>query len=87
MGLLFALVAGIALMILIARLASRTVRTDRPARPDQNGKEAVTLEKLAIYNVYELEGLVNLLVEKGVITKEELFERIEGLKRKEPGAG
>jgi hypothetical protein len=85
MGLLVVVVLGIAAMILIARVASRSIRKDPlpESQAPKNGKEAVTLEKLAVYNTYELEGLINLLVEKGMITKEELLREVEGLKEEE----
>jgi hypothetical protein len=84
-GLLVLVTLGIVAMILIARIASRSIR-ENPLPGSQvpkNGKEAVTLEKLAVYNTYELEGLINLLVEKGLISREELLKQVEDLKEQE----
>ena len=41
-----------------------------------NQKEIVTFEELLMSNVIEQEALVNLLVKKGIITKEEFLEEI-----------
>ena len=44
-------------------------------------KETVTFEELLISNMIEQEALVNLLERKGVISKQELLEEIQRLKR------
>jgi len=87
LGLLVLVLGGISVMVIIALVASRASRPERPAQVAHNGREAVTLEKLAVYNVVELEGLINLLIAKGIITNEELLGEIEALKGKETEEG
>lgn len=41
-----------------------------------DNKETVTFEELLMSNTIEQEALVNLLVKKGIITKQELLEEI-----------
>lgn len=43
--------------------------------------QVTTHEKLATYNMLMAEAIFELLVEKGILTKEELLERIENLRR------
>lgn len=43
-------------------------------------KQTVSAEELLISNIYEQEALVNVLVRKGLITKEELIDEIKRLK-------
>lgn len=45
-------------------------------------KEAVSLEELVVSNTYTQEALVNLMVKKGLIQKDELLEEIKQLKAK-----
>lgn len=45
-------------------------------------KEIVSIEELAVSNMYVQEAIVNLLEQKGLITKEELLEEIKRLKSK-----
>ncbi len=50
-------------------------------------RETVSLEELVLSNVYQLEALVLLLDEKGILTVEELVEKIKELRvAKEAGA-
>ncbi len=42
-------------------------------------RERVSLEELVLSNVYQLEALVLLLDEKGILTVEELVEKIKEL--------
>ncbi len=42
-------------------------------------RETVSLEELVVSNVYQLEALVLLLDEKGILTVEELVEKIKEL--------
>ncbi len=46
-------------------------------------KETVTFEELLMSNVYTQEALINLLDEKGIITKKEVIDEIERLRREE----
>ncbi len=50
-------------------------------------RETVSLEELTLSNVYQLEALVLLLDEKGILTVDELIEKIKELRvAKEAGA-
>ncbi len=50
-------------------------------------RETVSLEELVLSNVYQLEALVLLLEEKGILTVDELIEKIKELRvAKEAGA-
>ena len=45
-------------------------------------KEVVTFEELLMSNMYTQEALINILVQKGLISKEEVLEEIKRLKKK-----
>ena len=45
------------------------------------GKVTATVEELALYNVLLTEAIFELLAEKGVLTGEEVKERVEKLKK------
>lgn len=49
-----------------------------------NPKKTVSIEEVPLPQVIEQEALVNLLVEKGIISKEELLEEIKRLKKEIP---
>ncbi len=50
-------------------------------------RETVSLEELTLSNVYQLEALVLLLDEKGILTVDELIAKIKELRvAKEAGA-
>ncbi len=40
-------------------------------------REEVPLEKIVISNMYSIEGIINLLVKKEIITKEEVLKEME----------
>ena len=46
---------------------------------DGNGgnREEVPLEKIVLSNMYSMEALIDVLVEKRLVTKEEVIKRIE----------
>ena len=46
---------------------------------DQNdgNREEVPLEKIVLSNMYSMEALIDVLVEKGLVTKEEVIKRIK----------
>ncbi len=46
---------------------------------DQNGdnRNEVPLEKIVLSNMYSMEALIDVLVEKGLVTNEEVIKRIE----------
>ena len=54
--------------------------TDRPKR------ESLSLEELAISNMWEIAALVELLEKKGLCTKQDLYDIIGELRRKNPRA-
>ncbi len=49
-------------------------------------KEVVTLEELAISNMWETSALVELLERKGILTKQEVLDMIQELRQREPTA-
>ncbi len=49
-------------------------------------KDLVTLEELAISNMWENTALVELLERKGILTKQEVLAMIQELRRREPMA-
>ena len=51
---------------------------------DQNGghHEEIPLEKIVLSNMYSREALIDILVEKGRVTKEEVIKRIEKVAEK-----
>ncbi len=48
--------------------------------------DLVTLEELAISNMWETSALVELLERKGILTKQEVVDMIQELRRREPTA-
>ncbi len=54
---------------------------------DQNGgnREEVPLERIVLSNMYSMEALIDVLVEKGLVTKEEVLKRIEKVVEKRKG--
>jgi len=45
---------------------------------DKGGnREEIPLEKIVLSNMYSMEALIDVLVEKGLVTKEEVIKRIE----------
>ncbi len=49
-------------------------------------KEIVTLEELAISTMWETSALVELLERKGILTKQEVLDMLQELRRREPTA-
>ncbi len=49
-------------------------------------KELVTIEELAISNMWETSALVELLERKGILTKQEVVAMIQELRQREPRA-
>ena len=45
-----------------------------------NPKEIVSIEELVISNMYEIEALIEVLIRKGIVSKEELMEEIKKMK-------
>ena len=48
--------------------------------------EIVTLEELALSNMWETSALVELLERKGILTKQDVLDMIQELRRREPKA-
>jgi len=42
-----------------------------------SNREEVPLEKIVLSNMYSMEALIDILAEKGLVTKEEVIKRIE----------
>ncbi len=49
-------------------------------------KDLVTLEELAISNMWETSALVELLERKGILTKQEVLAMIQELRQRDPSA-
>ena len=45
-------------------------------------KEVVSIEELAISNMYEIEALIEVLARKGIVSKVEVLEEIKKMKRR-----
>jgi hypothetical protein len=43
-------------------------------------KEIVSIEELTISNMYEIEALIEVLVRKGMVSKEEVLEEIKKMR-------
>ena len=92
MGLLFIFLIGICAIILIARLASKTrpkeerllVESGGGDERRKNGKEHYPEKNLQDKTTLE-EGLLSLLIKKGVITEEELLLELELIKKLKEG--
>src|SRR5690242_20663710 len=51
-----------------------------------DNKDIVTMDELTLSNAWELEALIDVLVAKGMITKEEVFAALMELRRRNPRA-
>jgi hypothetical protein len=49
-------------------------------------KETVTIEELALSHMWEMAALLDVLERKGLITKQEVLDAIQELRRKTPKA-
>ncbi len=49
-------------------------------------KDLVTVEELALSNMWETSALVELLERKGILTKQEVLDMIQELRQREPRA-
>jgi len=47
---------------------------------DKTGKVTTTIQEIAYYNMFLTEAIFELLAEKGVLTGEEVLERVKKLK-------
>ena len=48
-----------------------------PEKQNGGNRDEVPLEKMVLFNMYSMEALIDVLVEKGLVTKEEVIKRIE----------
>ncbi len=48
-----------------------------PEKENGGKREEVPLERIVLSNMYSMEALIDVLVEKGLVTKEEVLKRIE----------
>ena len=48
-----------------------------PEKDNGGNREEVPLERILLSNMYSMEALIDVLVEKGLVTKEEVLKRIE----------
>jgi hypothetical protein len=51
---------------------------------DKTGKVTTTIQEVAYYNMFLTEAIFELLAEKGVLTGEEVLERVKKLKSETP---
>ena len=59
----------------VKRTREATVEQD-----DKTGKVTTTIQEIAYYNMFLTEAIFELLAEKGVLTGEEVLERVKKLK-------
>lgn len=83
-GLLFIFLAGITVIILIARLASKTRPKgervlEEGGGPYRNGGDLP--HSKPVQERFIAEGLISLLIKKGMITEEELLSEVELIKK------
>ena len=62
-----------------SELREATVKKD-----DKTGKVTTTIQEVAYYNMFLTEAIFELLAEKGVLTGEEVLERVKKLKSESP---
>jgi len=48
-----------------------------PPKENDGKREEVQLERIVLSNMYSIEALIDVLVEKGLVTKEEVLKRME----------
>ncbi len=51
---------------------------------EKTGKLTTTIQEVAYYNMFLTEAILELLAEKGVLTGEEVLERVKKLKNETP---
>ena len=52
---------------------------------EKTGKVMTTIQEVAYYNMFLTEAILELLAEKGILTGEEVLERVKKLKSESPG--
>lgn len=48
-----------------------------PEKQNGGNREEVPLERIVLSNMYSMEALIDVLAEKGLVTKKEVIKRIE----------
>jgi hypothetical protein len=51
---------------------------------EKTGKVTTTIQEVAYYNLFLTEAILELLVERGILTGEEVLERVKKLKSETP---
>ena len=51
---------------------------------EKTGKVTTTIQEVAYYNMFLTEAILELLAEKGILTGEEVLERVKKLKSETP---
>ncbi|GEM_PF-3490292 len=83
MQLLFIFVAVVLIIIIIARLASKT-RPENERLPASKSDGLYTVNKIEQKkNDHVIEALMNLLVKKGLVTEEEIVQELESMMKEE----
>ncbi len=62
-----------------SELREATVKKD-----DKTGNVTTTIQEVAYYNMFLTEAIFELLAEKGILTGEEVLERVKKLKSETP---
>jgi len=63
----------------VKRTAEATMKQD-----GKTGKVTTTIQEVAYYNMFLTEAILELLAEKGILTGEEVLERVKKLKSESP---
>ena len=63
----------------VKRAKEATMKQD-----DKTGTVTATIQEIAYYNMFLTEAIFELMAEKGILTGEEVKERIKKLKRETP---
>jgi hypothetical protein len=59
-------------------------RGGKMKQDEKTGKLTATVQEVAYYNMFTTEAILELLAEKGILTGEEVKERIKKLKSEAP---
>jgi len=63
----------------MSRVQEATMKHD-----DKTGTVTTTIQEVAYYNIFLTEAILELLAEKGILTGEEVLERVKKLKSESP---
>jgi len=61
-------------------VASETIVSRLGVSMNEHKKPTVTIEELAISNMFQLEAMIRVLEKKGIFTKQEVLEELQLLK-------